>query len=150
MNEVAAITGRLQGQTHVMPVRIYWEDTDAGGVVYHASYVRFMERGRTELLRALGLDQGRLMAETGITFVVRRMEIDFLRTGLIDDLAEIETSVKRLGGASLTLDQKVTRTGQSLAEAVVTVVAIRDHRPIRIPDRVRALFADPASAPSGS
>ena len=141
MSDAAAISGRLEGGTHVLPVRIYWEDTDAGGVVYHASFVRFMERGRTELLRALGVDQGLLVAETGITFVVRRMEIDFLRVGQIDDVLHIETAVKRLGGASLTLDQRVTRGGEAVASAVVTVVAIRDHRPVRIPDAVRGLFA---------
>lgn len=143
MSDAALISGRMDGGTHVLPVRIYWEDTDAGGVVYHASYVRFMERGRTELLRALGVDQGVLVGETGITFVVRRMEIDFLRVGQIDDVMHVETRVKRLGGASLTLDQKVTRGGEAVAAAEVTVVAIRDHRPVRIPDGLRARFQAP-------
>ena len=106
------LAGRIMrdeaGQRHVLPVRVYFEDTDAGGVVYHASFVRFVERGRTDFLRLLGTDARQLIDGSDnrepAAFVVRRMHIDFFRPGRMDDLLEIETRVKEIGGASVTLD----------------------------------------------
>ena len=91
------------GKRHVLPARVYFEDTDAGGVVYHASYVRFCERGRTDFLRLLGTDARRLIdgsdSREPAAFVVRRMTCDFLRPARMDELLEVETRVKELGGA---------------------------------------------------
>lgn len=120
-----------------IPVRVYWEDTDAGGVVYHASYVRFLERGRTELLRTLGISQSLLQAEGGVLFVVRHMELSFERPAVLDDLLDVETAVAKMGGASLTLTQRVLRGEEVLLAATVVVVCIRDGRPVRIPAAVR-------------
>ncbi|MEQ1672119.1 MAG: YbgC/FadM family acyl-CoA thioesterase, partial [Hyphomicrobium sp.] len=116
------------GQHHVLPVRVYFEDTDAGGVVYHASYVRFCERGRTDFLRLLGTDARGMIdgsdSRAPAAFVVRRMNCDFLRPARMDDLLEVETHVKELGGASVTLLQAVTSAGRRIFEAEVTVVLV--------------------------
>ncbi len=127
-----------------LPVRIYYEDTDAGGIVYHASYVRFLERGRTEYLRAIGLDQSQLMtAEAGrpLLFVVRRMTVDYLRPAKLDDVVTVTTAVKTIGGASMELIQSVLRGDERRVGALVTVVAIgADGRPRRIGAEVRGRF----------
>jgi acyl-CoA thioester hydrolase len=128
---------------HTLPVRVYWEDTDASGLVYHTSYIRFMERGRTELLRTLGLDQRPLLegaAGAPIFFVVRAMEIDFRKPAIMDDLVAIETRVTAIGGASIDLDQRVTRDGETLVGAKVKVVCVEDGRAKRLPADVRAKF----------
>ncbi|MGQ4273473.1 tol-pal system-associated acyl-CoA thioesterase [Terrihabitans sp. B22-R8] len=129
---------------HILPIRIYWEDTDAGGIVYHASYLRFMERGRTELLRAAGVGQSELQAESGITFVVRRMTIDFRSPARLDDMIEVRTAVSAIGGASLTLDQSVVRGADVLAAAEVSCAVLGPAgRPVRLPGEVKArLTAD--------
>ena len=143
------IAGRLvadeTGQHHVLPVRVYFEDTDAGGVVYHASYVRFCERGRTDFLRLLGTDARRLIDGSDnrepAAFVVRRMTFDFFRPARMDDLLEVETRVKEIGGASVTLIQTVTRDGNRIAEAEVTVVLISvSGKPLRLSQAVRGAF----------
>lgn len=128
---------------HALPVRVYWEDTDASGLVYHASYIRFMERGRTELLRSLGMSQ-RAMFEgadgAAIYFVVRRMEVDFIKPALLDDELVVETRAQALGGASLTLDQRVIRAGELLCGAIMKVVCVENGRARRMPADVRAKF----------
>lgn len=143
------LAGRLiddeTGRRHVLPVRVYFEDTDAGGLIYHASYVRFAERGRTDFLRLLGTDARRLVdgsdSREPAAFVVRRMNIDFLRPGRMDDLLEVETRVKALGGASVTLLQTITANGNRLFEAEVTVVLVSvSGKPLRLSDRVRGAF----------
>ena len=122
-----------------LPVRVYWEDTDAGGVVYHASYLRFMERGRTELLRDKGIDQGALQKDAGLIFVVSNMNIKFRVPAKIDDELTVETSVHELGGASLRLKQKVLRGADVLVEADVTCAVIsREGKPSRIPADMKA------------
>lgn len=130
---------------HSFPVRVYYEDTDAGGIVYHASHVRFFERGRTEFLRHLGVNQVDLANEGhGLLFAVRRMEIDYLKASRLDDLLEVETGVCGIGGARLTLKQVLKRGDEVIATAVVTVVGItRDGRACRIPDHLRHLFGHP-------
>ncbi|MER2607130.1 MAG: tol-pal system-associated acyl-CoA thioesterase [Siculibacillus sp.] len=125
-------------------VRIYWEDTDAGGIVYHASHVRFFERGRTEYLRALDLTQSTLQAERGIVFAVRRMEVDYLRAAKLDDLLEVTTRVSEIGGARVVMSQELKRGEEVIATAVVTVVCIgRDGRAHRVPGDLRAAFGWP-------
>jgi acyl-CoA thioester hydrolase len=136
---------------HTFPVRVYWEDTDASGLVYHASYVRFMERGRTELLRSLGLDQRPLLegaAGAPTFFVVRAMQLEFLRPAVMDDELTVETRVLELGGASLTLDQRVLRGPETLVAASVKVVCVENGRAKRLSPDVRGKFEDALSAPA--
>jgi acyl-CoA thioester hydrolase len=119
--------------THLFPVRIYHEDTDHTGVVYHASYLRLIERARSEWARALGLDQGRLLAE-GTALAVRRVEADWLSPARYDDLLEVATGVEGATGARLVLLQEVRREGLALFRARVTVVAVGPGgRPRRLP-----------------
>lgn len=128
---------------HTLPVRVYWEDTDASGLVYHASYIRFMERGRTELLRSIGIDQRPLLeggADAPTFFVVRAMQLEFLRPAVMDDALSVETRVLELGGASLSLEQRVLRGVEVLATAVVKVVCVESGRAKRLPPDVRAKF----------
>ncbi len=134
------------GRRHVLPVRVYFEDTDFAQVVYHASYVRWCERGRSDFLRLLGTDARRLIDGTDshepAAFVVRRMIMDFVRPGRIDDVLEVETRVKELGGASVTLDQVVSRDGMRLFEATVTLVLVSvSGKPLRLSNVVREAFA---------
>ena len=91
--------------THSFPVRVYYEDTDLAGIVYYANYLKFIERGRTEFVRARGIDQSELKADQGIVFAVRRVEADYLRPAVFDDLLEVRTALVEVGGARLVLDQ---------------------------------------------
>lgn len=143
------IAGRIvtdeTGQRHVLPVRVYFEDTDAGGIVYHAAYIRFAERGRTDFLRLLGTDARRMIdgsdSHEPAAFVVRRMNAEFYRPGRMDDLLSIETRVKELGGASVTLQQTILAGEKRLFEAEVTVVLVSmSGKPLRLSERVRGAF----------
>jgi acyl-CoA thioester hydrolase len=143
------------GQRHILPVRVYFEDTDAGGLVYHASYVRFAERGRTDFLRLLGTDARRLIdgsdSREPAAFVVRRMSFDFARPGRMDDLLEVETRVKELGAASVTLDQTISRDGMRLVSAEVVVVLVSiSGKPLRLSDAVREAFQAHAAGAKNS
>jgi acyl-CoA thioester hydrolase len=130
------LAGRIEGETHVLPVRVYFEDTDCGGVVYHANFLKFCERGRSDFIRLLGLDQQSLAHPEegeGAIFVVRRVEIDYLKPGRMDDVLEVVTSCAEIGSASLVLQQDVRRDGTVLARARVTVVLVsRSGKPQRL------------------
>ena len=131
---------------HRFNVRIYYEDTDMAGVVYYANYLRYMERGRTELLRAAGIEQSKLREEGGHIFVVRRVESDFLRPAAFDDLLTVETEITRLSGASVTMAQRILRGEELLNDATVVVVCVgADGRPARIPPAVREILSVPIS-----
>lgn len=133
---------------HRLVVRVYYEDTDAGGVVYHASYLRFAERARTELLRAHGLDHRGLAEHAGGHLVVRRCLADFLAPARLDELLEIETVATRLGGATLTLLQTVRRGEVPLVRLQVEVAFVGpDGRPRRLPAALRGPFAAGLGAP---
>jgi acyl-CoA thioester hydrolase len=126
----------------MIPVRVYYEDTDFSGVVYHASYLRFMERGRTELIRALGIDQKELFdGGQALAFAVRGMQIDFLKPAMMDDLLIVETAPVEMRGASMTVRQRVLRGGEALVTADVKVVCIGGGKARRIPDRLREKLA---------
>jgi acyl-CoA thioester hydrolase len=128
---------------HTLPVRVYYEDTDWSQRAYHASYLRFMERGRTELLRAASVNQSDLHREgKGLAFVVRRMTIDFRGAALMDDVLTVVTRSKEMRGASMTLAQEVRRGAEVLVAAEVTVAAVRGGRAVRIPDALRAALGD--------
>lgn len=128
--------------TFVWPVRVYYEDTDAGGVVYHASYLRFFERARTEWLRALGYEQDRLRAESDLLFAVRRAEIRFHRPARFNDLLRVTNRVAAHGGASIDFVQTILREGdeQLCCSAAFNIAAISAsrQRPMRIPPSLLA------------
>lgn len=131
---------------HRLPVRIYFEDTDFSGVVYHGSYVRFLERGRSEFLRALGVSHRDLAAE-GLAFAVRRLDMTFHRPARIDDLVEIVTRVVAVEGARLQVAQEVWLDGIRLVEAGVDIVVINAAgRPRRLPAALRHRFVSAAAA----
>ncbi|GEP03355.1 tol-pal system-associated acyl-CoA thioesterase [Methylobacterium oxalidis] len=130
---------------HALPVRVYYEDTDFSGFVYHASYLRFMERGRTELLRGLAGDQSDLHRDAdGLVFVVRRMEIDYLKPARMDDALTVLTGTRELRGASMHLMQTVCRGEEILVRAEVVVACVRAGRAIRLPDSLRRALSRPA------
>ncbi|MBI5330491.1 MAG: tol-pal system-associated acyl-CoA thioesterase [Betaproteobacteria bacterium] len=120
------------------PIRVYWEDTDAGGVVYYANYLKFLERARTEWLSALGLEQDRMGEEFGIIFVVRRVEADYLKPARFNDRLVIASELADLGRASLTMRQRVLRGEETLLTAAVQVACVdrSAFRPARIPQPV--------------
>ncbi len=139
------ITDEAGERRHQTAVRVYFEDTDFSGLVYHASYVRWCERGRSDFLRLLGSDHRRFIdgsdGREPAAFVVRRMTFDFFRPTRIDEVLTVETSVKEVGGASLTLFQQIKRDDQRICEADVTVVLISmTGKPLRIEDEMRRAF----------
>ena len=146
------IDGEVRDGRHHMQVRVYYEDTDFSGIVYHANYLRFMERGRTNHLRLMGAEQHALFeqakAETpGFAFVVRSMDIDFLRPARMDDVLEIVTGPQVVKGASITLHQRVNRGEELLVEASVRVAFISGGRARPIPKPLRiAMRADQEAA----
>jgi acyl-CoA thioester hydrolase len=121
--------GRLEGGAHILPVRVYFEDTDFSGVVYHGSYVRFLERGRTEFLRALGIGHDALDKGAHgerLAFAVRRMAIEFLKPARIDEVVEVETRPREVTGARGILAQAIRRGSDVLVTAEATVALISD------------------------
>jgi acyl-CoA thioester hydrolase len=131
---------------HRLALRVYWEDTDAAGIVYYANYLKFAERGRTELLRALGIDQGRLRAESGLAFAVRRCVCEYLRPARLDDAIEVTTEATEIGAATCRMRQRVLRGDEVLAELDVTVACVAaSGRPSRLPPPVRHALAAFAS-----
>ena len=131
---------------HRLPLRVYYEDTDFSGFVYHASYLRFMERGRTELLRSLAGDQSDLHADgAGLVFVVRRMTLDYLKPARMDDLIEVHTRTSELRGASMHLAQEVCRGEDVLVRAEVVVACVRNGRAIRLPESLRRTLTPSAA-----
>jgi acyl-CoA thioester hydrolase len=129
---------------HTFPVRVYYEDTDLAGIVYYANYLKFIERGRSEWVRARGLDQRRLKAEQGIVFAVRRVEADYLSPARFDDELTVETVLEGMTAARLHLRQQVRRGDAVLFSALVTLVALReDGSPARIGTDLRSILAAP-------
>ena len=125
---------------HQLPVRVYYEDTDFSGVVYHASYLRFLERGRTETLRDLGVHQAEMHASGGgpIAFAVRRMAIDWIRPARMDDLLVIETDIVEIKGASLQLYQRILMGDVVLLTAEVLVALVANGKATRMPAELKA------------
>ena len=144
--------GEIRDGRHVLTLRVYYEDTDFSGVVYHASYLRFMERGRTEYLRLIGADHRALFEAAereapGFAFVVRAMTIEFLKPARMDDVLEVLTSPREVKGASVILHQQVARAGETLIDAQVRVAFVSAGRARPIPKPLRlAMRADHASA----
>jgi acyl-CoA thioester hydrolase len=127
--------GRAHDQPFIWPVRVYYEDTDAGGVVYYANYLRFIERARSEWLRAIGFEQTDLAAQYGIVFVVRSVAIDYLRPARFNDSLQVSVELIKVGAGHIDFVQRVIRGDELVASAVVKVacVGLQKMRPIRIP-----------------
>ncbi len=137
-----ALDGVIREGRHVMTVRVYYEDTDFTGIVYHANYLRFMERGRSNYLRLLGADQRGLFDETekeapGFAFVVRSMQIEFLKSARMDDVVEVVTEYAEIKGASILLKQEVRRGEELLVSAQVRVAFVSGGRARPIPRALR-------------
>ena len=144
MTEWKELAGRIEQGRHVLPVRVYYEDTDFSGAVYHANYLKFCERGRSDCLRLLGVHHHEMHwheTEGRMGFVVRRMLCDFHKPARIDDLLEVETRFREMRGARIETDQKVLRSGEMLFSAQVTVVLVdATGRPKRFPKAIAKLL----------
>jgi len=151
-----SIDGEIRNGRHLQQVRVYYEDTDFSGIVYHASYLRFMERGRTNYLRLIGADHRALFAQAeaeapGFSFVVRHMGIDFRKPGYMDDVLTVVTSPQQVKGASVTLHQKVMRGDDLLVQADVQVAFVSGGRARPIPKPLRvAMQADQDAGANGA
>lgn len=149
MNAFAAQapSGEIAGGEHRLPLRVYYEDTDAGGIVYHARYLHFAERARTELLRLAGIEQRALRDTHDVVFALTRCDVHFRRPARLDDLLEVRTRFTDLRGAKLSGAQSIWRAGEELVRLAVEVATLRgDGRPTRIPAPVRAAL-DPIVQP---
>lgn len=127
---------------HTHRLRVYYEDTDLAGIVYYANYLKFIERGRSEFLRDLGIDQVALKRDAGIVFAVRRVEIDYIAPAVFDDQLIVATTVTQIGGARVILQQDVLRGADVLVRSAVTIAALHESgRPARMPHSLRAAMA---------
>jgi acyl-CoA thioester hydrolase len=132
----------LPGATHRYQLRVFYEDTDAAGIVYYANYLKFIERARTEMMREAGISHTQLMAQQGIAFIVRRCVADFRAPARLDDLLEVRTRIVSLGGASIEAEQVVWHGQDSLVRVEIKLGCIDDSgRPVRLPEDVNAALA---------
>ena len=132
----------MSKRTHVytLPIRVYFQDTDAGGVVYHASYVNFMERARTEWLRErYGYSNAGLMGEFGVVFVVRSLKLDYFKPALLDDMLGVTAQIKEIGRSRVVLRQNVMRGEEMLVEAEIHLVCVTvdNFKPVSVPEALR-------------
>jgi acyl-CoA thioester hydrolase len=144
-----AETGRIEAGVHRLPLRVYYEDTDAGGIVYHANHLKFAERARTEMLRTRGFDHQALAEEHDLVFAVARSTIDFVAPARLDDLLAVRTRVLRIGGVRLELEQLVCRAQVLIARLEFTLALLERStlRPKRMPEALRQGFVA-ASTPA--
>lgn len=127
------------GLVHVLPLRVYYEDTDAAGIVYYANYLKFAERGRSELMRELGIESKNLIADHGVQLVVRNCRIDYFKPASLDDLVEVHTRVMKVGGASMEGDQRVVRDGEELVRINILIACYGTNgKTARMPDELRS------------
>jgi len=141
--------GRLEGGRHYFPLRIYYEDTDAGGIVYHAAYLRFAERARTEMMRLAGIGHSELLARHGVTLAVHRCTVDFHRPARLDDALVVASRIAAASGATITIEQEVRRPDGdgagflNLASLTLRLVTLdRQLRPTRLPGALRAVLSN--------
>jgi len=128
---------------HIFPVRVYYEDTDLAGIVYYANYLKFIERGRSEWVREMGIDQVAMKRDAGAVFAVRRVEADYLQPAKFDDQLDVSTTISTVSAARIVLDQMVLRDDAALFTAQVTLVALdAQGRPTRLPAEFRRKIAD--------
>jgi acyl-CoA thioester hydrolase len=133
------IADMTKSKVFSLPVRVYFQDTDAGGVVYHANYLNFMERARTEWLRTYGHSNAGLMKEFGMVFVMRSVKLDYLKPALLDDVLDVTAQIKDIGRSRLTLLQTVRRGDELLTEAEVHLVCVslESFKPVSVPEILR-------------
>jgi acyl-CoA thioester hydrolase len=130
--------GALAVGVHRFPIRVYYEDTDAAGIVYYANYLKFAERARTEMMRLFGVEHERWRQDEGMAFIVSHVALDYLVPARLDDELVVETRVKELGGASILLDQDIKRAATLLVRSTIRVACIgRNGRPVRLPPPLR-------------
>lgn len=137
-------------RVHRFPIRVYWEDTDAGGIVYHSNYLNFAERARTEFVRGLGVRQSELAAGgKGFAFAVAHAEIDFLASARLDDALEVASVIRKVGGATMEVDQVIIRLddGAELVRLNIRLgfIALESGRPARMPEELRRSLRDHAN-----
>ena len=132
----------MVGQVYHWPIRIYYEDTDSGGVVYHSNYLKFMERARTEWLRYFKIDQKSLRDNFDLMFVVHEIDIKFIRPAIFNDEIEVQTKLEKLGSVKIELNQKIFRSSDLLIESRVGVASVNSStmKPIRIPNDIKLLM----------
>jgi len=136
-------SGRIEGGAHRLPLRVYYEDTDAAGIVYYANWLRFLERGRTEMLRLLGQEHSALREARGVAWVVRRCAVDYLKPARLDDTIEVVTTCGELRGASLEMIQEARRGDEALVRAELLVACMGPSgRPVRLPPELRNALSD--------
>ncbi len=139
--------GWFDNGEHVLPIRVYYEDTDAAGIVYYANYLKFAERARTEMIRCLGIEHSQLMADAGVAFTVRSCAVEYLQPARLDDEIAVRTRIDAVGGASLSATQRVVRRGDEGNETELVELKIRlacvdkAQRPARMPAAVRSAVA---------
>jgi acyl-CoA thioester hydrolase len=148
----AHLDGEIRDGSHRMMVRVYYEDTDFSGIVYHANYLRFIERGRSNFLRLLGADQRALFANgsvaPGYAFVVHAMQLEFLKSARMDDVLEVVTTPLDVKGASIMMGQQIHRCGTALLEAKVKIAFVTGGRPRPIPKDIRTAMATGRAVPN--
>lgn len=131
----------LDRRVHVYPLRVFYEDTDALGIVYHANYLKFAERARTEMLRLLGTGQWALMENEGVGFSVRHCEVEFIAPARLDDVLEVHTSLLALAGASLRIVQTIRRGDSDITRLILKIACVSDKgRAARLPENLRDVF----------
>ncbi|MFU1477708.1 tol-pal system-associated acyl-CoA thioesterase [Roseovarius sp. C7] len=129
------------GDAHRFPVRVYYEDTDMGGIVYHANYLKFIERARSDWVRAMGVDQVSMKQDDGVAFAVRRVEAEYLMAAKFDDQLDVVTRCLSVSGARLVMEQQVLRGEDLIFSAIVTIVCINDAgQPVRLPANIRLML----------
>ena len=139
----AAFAGRFEGAEHVYPLRVYHEDTDAGGIVYYANYLKFAERARTEMMRGAGISHVTLLGEHDAAFVVRRCTVDYRQPAHLDDEIEVRTTIGRVAGAHIDAVQRVLRRGALLAEVGLKLGCVgRNGRAVRLPAPLRRALSE--------
>jgi len=133
---------------HLHPLRVYYEDTDAGGVVYYANYLKFAERGRTEMLRDLGFDPPALAAVEGVAFAVSRLEVDYLAPARLDDELTVQTRIVKIFAATLEAEQIISRGATDCARLIVRLACVnRAGRPVRLPECILTAHRSVTGAP---
>ncbi len=139
MSDAATGSGRMENGEHVVPTRVYYDDTDAGGVVYYANYLRMAERARTEMLRLMGVNHAEAARTDGIALAVRRCEVDYLRPARLDDALHIHTRLLKVGGASMNMEQIIRRAGEDLVRMTLRIACVsRAGGAARLPDRLQS------------
>ena len=131
----------MTAATHTLPIRVYYEDTDAAGIVYHASYLRFAERGRTEMLRDAGFAHAEILKNQGVAFTVISMQINFRSPAKLDELLGVKTVMKAVKGASMDMEQQIYRGETLLVDMALKIACIdKNGKAARLPEAVRELF----------